>query len=259
MKFFDVLLPMGRTNNALPQSPCDQEQALRLMDRYDVAEAFVFSTTARDSDPELGNAVLAEVTHPRLHRAWAYDPACVIAERPAGFLQRCLANDVRAVVLNPLMRGLRIDRSPRILALAEVLQPRRIPVLATYRQWDAGHDVIDWYELADFCRMFPRLPVIAWQMRSRANRPMFDALAETENLMVSLSSVWQAQMVEQICETFGADRIAFSMGLPYLDPGSFQAVVTYAEATGAEKEAIASGNARRIMSEANYEPSSEEQ
>ncbi|MCP4620726.1 MAG: hypothetical protein GY844_30335, partial [Bradyrhizobium sp.] len=166
---------------------------------------------------------------------------------------RALAGDVKAILLNPLMRGVRIDRSVRGLELAALLAERRMPLLAVYRDLREGENLIDWYELADFCNAQPDLPVIAWEWRVRANRPMFDALATTRNLRVSVSSLWQAQMVERICDSFGADRLVFSLGLPSLDPASFQAVVAYADIDAAAKEAIAAGTVRAIIEEADYE------
>lgn len=252
LTFFDACLPIGRTNNGVPESPIDEKEALALMDRFGVSEALVYHTVARDSDPELGNSALAEFKSPRLHKVWAFDPTYVIPESPKDFLKRALKNNIKAILFNPLMRAMRIDRSLRLLELAKLLEKRRIPLLAVYRQWDAGQDVIDWYQLADFCNMFPRLPVISWEYRSRANRPMFDALAQTKNLYVSLASIWQAQMIECITDAVGP-RLIFSLGLPLLDPASFIGPVTYAPISEKQKTAIASGNIQKILREANYE------
>jgi predicted TIM-barrel fold metal-dependent hydrolase len=252
MDFFDGCLPLGRTNNGVPESPIDEKEALTLMDRFGVSKALVYHTVARDSDPELGNAALTELKSDRLHKIWAFDPTYVIPESPKEFLKRALKNNVKAILINPLMRALRIDRSLRLLELAKLLEKRRIPLLAVYRQWDAGQDVIDWYQLADFCNMFPKLPVVSWEYRSRANRPMFDALAQTKNLYVSLASIWQAQMIETISDAFGP-RLIFSLGLPLLDPASFIGPVAYAPIPEKQKIAIASGNIQKILREANYE------
>ena len=253
MKIFDAFLTIGRTNQAISECPCTQSQVLELMDRYNVQEALVVHTVARDSDPESGNAVLSKINSRRLHRVWAFDPAYVIEETPEMFLERALRNRAKAIMVNPLMRDIRLDRSKRLLALAKLLEQRRIPFLVIYRAYDSDEDVIDWYMLSDFCKKFPQLPVLAWQWRTRANRPMFDALAETKNLIVSLSSIWQAQMVEQICQTFGPHCLVFSLGLPSLDPGAFIPVLSYADISEKAKLAIADGNIRKILREARYD------
>ncbi len=252
MDFFDALLPIGRTNGAAPESPADEREALELMDKMGVSEALVYQTVARDSDPELGNAALAVLKNKRLRKIWAFDPAGAIKETPKQFLKRALANNVKAVLINPLVRNVRIDRSLRLLELAKLLEKRKIPLLAVYRQWDRGEDSIDWYQLADFCNQFPKLPVISWEFRSRANRPMFDALGSTKNLMISLASIWQAQMVETICEAYGP-RLIFSMGLPGLDPRSFLGVLPYSPIDEKSRQAIAAGNIRTLLQEADYE------
>ncbi len=251
MDLFDAFLSIGRTNTLAKDLPTNESQALALMDRIGVTEALVYHTVARDSDPELGNAELANLKSPRLHKIWAFDPTYVIPEKPAQFLKRALAANVKAFLVNPLVRDLRVDRCPRILELASLLEKRRIPLLLTYRAWDSGQDTIDWYQVADFCNEFPKLPVITWEWRSRANRPMFDALAQTKNLLISLSSIWQAQMVETICDAFGP-RLVFSMGLPHIDPTSFLGVLNYAPIDDKTRIAIAHGTIMNLLKKAKY-------
>lgn len=252
MNLLDAFLPLGRTNGACAESPADEAEALDLMDRIGVAEALAFHTVARDSDPELGNAELSKVTNKRLHKVWAYDPAAVIPETPAQFLKRALKGGARAILVNPIMRNVRIDRSLRIRELAGLMEKRKIPLLAVYRRSDGGEDTINWYELADFCNAFPKLPVLAWEFRTRSNRPLFDALAAAKNLRVSMSSIWQAQMTETIDEAFGP-RLVFSMGLPGLDPRSFIGMLSYAPLTDKARRAIAGETLRKLLREANYD------
>ncbi len=252
MRFFDSLLTLGRTNRAVAEAPQDADQALAVMERYDVAEAMVVHTTGRDADAELGNRVIAKVDHPRLHRVWCIEPACVVEEPAAAFVKRALRERARAFLINPCARNIRIDRCLRLQAIAGILEERRIPLFAVYRQWDAGQDVIDWYDLADFCNRYPNLPVIAWELRTRANRPMFDALGSADNLCVSLAAVWQAQMLEQVCNHFGPRRLLFSLGLPSLDPAMFQAVVTYAHVEPSVRRAVAGETMQTFLKEADY-------
>ena len=186
----------------------------------------------------------------RLHKIWGFDPTCVIDETAEEFVDRATAAGARAIMVNPMVRNVRIDRSLRIAELAGVLSERKIPLLVVYRAYDAGQDVIDWYQLADFCNAYPDLAVISWEWRSRSNRPMFDALSIAKNLRVSVSSIWQAQVVESICNHFGAYRLIFSMGLPTVDPATFHAVVSYADIAFCDKQAIASGNIRDLLGKA---------
>jgi len=224
------------------------------MDRYNVAEALVYHTLARDSDPDMGNAALGkEITNRRLHRIWAFDAAYVIERTPAEFLDSALQNNVKAIMFNPQMRDVQIDRSLRLAELAAMLQKRRIPLIAAYRRFNYGSDMINWYQLTDFCNAFPELPVISWEWRTLANRPMFDALALTKNLRICITSIWQAQMVNQICDSFGSRRLIFSLGLPHLDPASFVPVITYAGLDTAAMNALASENIQQILQEADYE------
>ncbi|OHB58380.1 MAG: hypothetical protein A2Y12_01080 [Planctomycetes bacterium GWF2_42_9] len=252
LEYFDAFLPVGRINRAAAQSPNGFIDALKLMDTYFVQEALVYSTVALN-DPELNNITVGQFNDPRVHKIWAFDPAYVIKESPKQFLKRALEHNAKAIMANPLMRDWRVDRSIRFLELAALLEERKIPLLLAHRAWDSGQDVIDWYHMTDFCSRFPQLPVITWEWRSRANRPLFDALSQAENLKLILSSIWQSQMVRQLCETFGPKRLIFSLGLPFLNPGSFHGLVNYADISESDKQAIASGNIREIISEANYD------
>lgn len=256
MRFFDAFFPLGRSNAAVPDSPRHPDEALALMERYDLSGALVFHTVARDGDPQQGNGALAGMLagarRPELLPAFAFDPTFVIEETAAQFLKSALGSGARAVLLNPLMRRVDLRRSPRVQELAALLEERRIPLLLAHWKTDPDQDLIEWYELSDFCREHPGLPVLAWEWRTRSNRPMFDALARAPNLAVSLSCLWQNQSVAQVCRAFGPERLVFSLGLPHLDPGSFQACVLYADISDEDKARIAAGNLERLLSEADY-------
>ena len=259
MRFFDAFLSIGRTNKAIQACPRDETEALVIMDRYDVDEAFVFHTVARDGDPEQGNGALAGLSSGRLHPVWAFDPVFVAEESPGAFLSRALSAGARAIMINPTTNRIDLRRSPRLNELARLLEARAIPLMlvhhlppSAYTTQTPDNDV-DWYQIADFCCMYPKLPVLLWEQRSRSNRPLFDALALTDNLLISLSCVWQTHMVERICSSFGPRRILFSLGLPGLDPGSFQGVVTYAGIDPEAKSETATGLAMRLIREARYE------
>lgn len=253
MEFFDALLPVGRTNGAIPEAPVNQAQLLKHMDRYFIEEALVVHTLSRDSEPELGNREILKYKHKRIHRVWAFDPSCIKKETPENFLDNALKNNVKAILLNPSMMGVNIVRTKRVLELAKLLEKRGIPLMLSYTKLALASDLINWYEIIDFCNMFPKLHVITTELRTLSNRPMLEALLQTKNLKVLLNSVWQAQMLEAIVENFGHERIIFSMGTPLMDSGDFQMVVNYADISKKAKEAVASGNIRKILKEANYE------
>ena len=241
MKYFDALFPLGRTNGAVKESPSTEEEALALMDRFSVEEALVFSTAARDVNPDIGNAALTSVRSSRFHRVFAFDTAYTARRSPALFLDNACGNGAKAILVNPGLGEIRVSRSPRLAELAALVSERSMPLIVAH---PAG---LDWYDLADLCVRFPDLCVLAWEQRSRSNRPLFDALSLAPNLIAILSSIWQSQMVEAICNHFGADRLVFSLGLPGLHAASFPAVVSYAHISDQDREAIACGNLQRML------------
>jgi len=252
LTYIDALLPLGRTNRSLPDAPRDEAEALALMDRLDVAEALVVHTRARDGDFASGNAPLDGLTSPRLHRIFAFEPAAIERQSVDAFLQDALRRQARAILVNPAARGVRVSRSPRVGELAARLEARRIPLVLAYAACNLGEDMADWYDMADLCQAYPRLPVLAWQFRTRANRPLFDAMAAAGNLIPILSTLWQAQSLEAIHDRFGAGRVVFSLGLPHLHAASFPMVVRYAAIPPAAQEAVAAGTVRALLKEADY-------
>jgi len=247
MRYFDAFFPLGRSNASIPECPRTQTQALSVMRRWDVERALVFHTVSRDSDPEQGNRALEQLNDPALLPIWAFDPALVIPETPEHFLERALRAGAAAVLINPLMRRLDLCRSPRIRALAQLLEDRKMPLLVAHWRTNPEEDLVEWYALIDFCKLYPLLPVLVWEWRTRSNRPMFDALGETHNLKIAISSLWQAQSIAQICNVFGPDRLVFSLGLPHLDPGSFQSCLRYADISEEAKRQIAAATLQELI------------
>ncbi len=251
--FFDTLLPIGRTNRASIDAPGDASATLAVMKRHNVKEALVCHTLALDNNPETGNLALDRMIHDqRLHKVFSFDTAAVNPRDAEEFLADALARGARAILVNPAAQEIRISRSIRLGELAALLETRKIPLILAFRGWQHAANIIDWYDLADFCNRFPKLPVIALQWRSRANRPLFDALHMTGNLLLPISTMWQAQMIECVCENFGARRLVFSLGLPELLASSFPLVLHYANLQAEQQQAIAGNNLRSLLAEADY-------
>ncbi len=241
--YFDAFVTIGRTNRALGDCPRSALDVLHLMDNYDISDAMVINTVSLDSDSELGNAAIDNINNDRLHKLWAFDTSIIIKETPSAFLKRALDKNIKGIVVSPTLSGININYSPRLTELALVLQERKIPLFFTCDQF---------YEVAQFCQKFPELPVIVRDWRTRANRPLFDALATTTNLRITIASLWQAQILSEISASFSSKRLVFSLGQPYLDPRACITALRYSEITPEQKADISFANITSILSEANY-------
>lgn len=253
MELFDAYLPLGRTNGAVKTAPRDEAEALALMDRLGVAEAMIGHVLSRDCNPIKGNMALASINSPRIHKVFGFEMAYIAPQKPDAFLAEALSQGAKAFMVNPGMATVKLNRNPRLGELAGLLEERAIPLIVAHNILNGPDNSLDWYDLADFCGRFPKLPVLAWQNRSRSNRPMLDALALTTNLAVLLSTMWQSQMIEGVVENFGPERVVFSLGLPGLHPEAFPAVLAYSDISPEDREAIAAGTMRRLLKEASYE------
>ena len=241
--YIDAFITIGRTNRALKDCPRSASDVLHLMDTYGISEAMVAHTVSLDGDSELGNTAIDNINNGRLHKLWVFDPSITIKETPSEFLKRALSKNVKGIVVSSALSGININYSPRLAELALTLQERKIPLFFIYDQF---------YELAQFCQKFPELPVIARDWRTRSNRPLFDALAMTTNLRITIASLWQAQILSEISTVFSSKRLVFSLGQPYLDPRASITALRYSMITPEQKADISIENMRHILSEANY-------
>jgi hypothetical protein len=221
------------------------------MDRYDINKAMVFHTVARDADPEEGNLALLSCKDERLSTMWALETAYLAEESVENYFRKAISCGVKAFYVNPCMIRLHIEKNSRLLELSKLMEVAQMPLDLLYWSQDAVDNIIDWYTLSEFCNMFPALPIIAWEWRARGTRALFDALAVTDNLHVIITQIWQAQSLETICKAFGSHRVLFSCGLPHLDPGSFQACITYADLPESDKRAVAYGNIEKLLANIN--------
>lgn len=226
------------------------EDLLAEMDYCGVECALVSHWDAMKVHPSMGNERLLEQLRGqrRLFPCWVVLPHHTgESPEPKRLLAEMGRNDVRAVRLLPgLFHFSLADWSAG--ELLEALEYERILTII-----DAEPA-----ELHSLCERYPDLPVVSTNSELRFLYPL---LSQHPNLYVSMEGPSHPDMIEDICQRFGAGRLLF--GSPHVppvfpthnlrdEPGAWRigpsvAVVAYARISREEKEKVAGGNLRSLL------------
>lgn len=250
--FFDAVCLLGRSVRLAEGQPESADDLLAAMDHYGLHEALVVDALAKEGNPRAGNERILERTadHPRLHPAWAgLLPSSRELPPPDKLVARMRAEGVGALFLFHRMMELPLEAWAVDGLLAE-LAAARIPLFLCPEHWQSpgARDVADWSAVVRICRDFPELPVVLTEARNMTNqRTAYAALDACPNLRLDLSALWRAGMIEYICAQWGAERLLFSAGLPFRDPGAVLMQLTCADIAEEEMAAIAGGNLRALL------------
>ena len=251
--FFDAVCILGRSLRLTEGQPETAEQLLAAMDHFGIHEALVLDALAKEGNPRAGNGrILARTAdHPRLHPAWAGLPA-VSGEMPPPdeLVAQMREEGVGALFLYHRMMEVPLDAWAVDGLLAELAEAG-IPLFLCPEHWQSpgARDVADWSAVVRICRDFPELPVVLTEARNMTRqRTAYAALDAAPNLRLDISALWRAGMIEYICQQWGAQRLLFSAGLPFRDPGAVMMQLTCADISEDEMAAIAGGNLRELVS-----------
>jgi predicted TIM-barrel fold metal-dependent hydrolase len=255
LNVFDAVCTVGRHLKLLEGGQHTIEDLLAEMDHFGVSEALVLDCLSRENHPADGNQRVAELTkdHPRLHPAWAALPTGAPDEQPPPdeFIEAMRRNGVGAVFLFPRqyvfpLSGWAMD------PLLEPLAEARVPVFVNYNEVGpngTSWDETDWDAVVDLCKRWPQLPVVVNEHRiRRANRLIYRALDTCDNLRIELSGYWLHRGIEFISRNWGAHRLIFGSNWPHLGHAPTLTTLTCAEIDDADRQRIAGGNLRELLS-----------
>ena len=226
------------------------DDLLAEMDYCGVECALASHWDAMKVHPSVGNERLLAQLHgrSRLFPCWVVLPHHTgESPEPKRLLTEMHENGVRAVRLLPeLFHFSLADWS--VGELLGALQRERILTII-----DAGPA-----ELHSVCERYPELPVVSTGTELRLLYPL---LARHSNLSISMEGPSHPDMIEDICQRFGANRLLFgSAHMPPMFPtgdlrdepgawgmGPSVAAVAYARISREEKERVAGGNLRSLL------------
>jgi len=226
---------------------------LHAMDEQGVAHAAVSSLSAvHFLNPQDGNDELVKLIATHRDRLV---PFAVIRPNFADWmsdLRICLdAHGMKGVVLYPNYHEFELT-DPALAALMATAEELRFPVCVQagledprrqYRHYKTADTPPT--AIGDFARAYPKVAVIAFGLKS--GQPQLAGEPLPENFYFDTSNYEFLGDLEFAVEHFGADRVLFGSNYPLFNPRANVDKVRCAPLEDADRQAIAAGNAMRLL------------
>jgi uncharacterized protein len=244
--FFDCNASVGRAGYPILLDVQDAAALEREMEIAGIEEALVYHVTAREGHPPLGNALLEKeiAGHANLYPVWVLLPHHTgEMPHPDDLLGQMRQKNVKAVRLYP-------GRAHHGFTLADwcagplldVLDAARLPLLLDI-------EAVSWEEIFGLLHKYQRLPVVVSNCSYRHNRYLYPLWERFDNLYVETCRFLGAGTIEDVVRRFGPGRLLFGSNMPVYTGTAIVARITYADISREDKEAIASGNLKRLIEE----------
>ena len=247
MRFFDCNAFFGLPTKH-PLAPVETaEELVAAMDRAGIEKALVWHILQHDASPLVGNKVLAEAIapHERLLGCWTVLPNQA-REFPPPFVLFAQMKEAR-------IASLRIfPRSHKFLAnevtMGELLSEmvaRKVPLFVSLRRG------MEWSDVYALLAEFPDLVCVICDHGCWGTDRQFRPLLERyPNVYVDTAQYLVDGGLEGVVEDYGPERLLFGSGFPESYMGGMMLALRHAQISEEDKNAIASGNLERVLSEA---------
>jgi predicted TIM-barrel fold metal-dependent hydrolase len=247
MEFFDCNAFVGQPAQREAFQPAARaEELLAEMDFCGVHRALVWHIAQFDASPQLGNELMAGfiADQPRLEGCWAVLPNQAHEFPPFDeYLQHMRAARIRALRVFPLAHHFMLNR----VAMHTWLDPmvrRRVPLFLSVRygaDWNIAYALLSEY---------PTLVCVicdhgCWG-EDRRFRPLIEAYP---HVYIDTSEYLLDGGIEAFVRDYGPGRMLYGSGFPRLHFGGMMLALRHALISDEAKEAIASKNLTRILSE----------
>lgn len=237
---FDVNVRVGPAG-VLRELGLETQALLEEMDRYFIRSAVASHWTAEEYDALEGNRALEAALDPRLVPAWSAHPGSecmdqLLTYRPKAVRLFPKPGDPSAFPVTTWAAG----------ELFEYLQAYSVVTLI-------AREFIDWEALVRLLENFPRLVLVLLDIGYRADHFVWPLLRRFPSLHFDSATYLAYRQLEYFVERFGAERILFGTRLPLFTASSSLGVLASARIPDAGRLAIAGGNLRRLLTQAQTE------
>jgi predicted TIM-barrel fold metal-dependent hydrolase len=259
LEYFDCNAMLGRYfNPAFGQYLTAAELQLEY-DQFGVSGGMVYHASARDYSADYGNEALLREIEGRagLYPSWVVVPHHTGEMLSISELQRRLKESKVRLVRIFCGRWYFTDSLDRFIygELLEMLDHHRVPVMVEFDTYEPAAGALDsqvWRDLQTVCESFPELRLIlACPKSTGLNRAIFPLLEKHKHFAMETSGYQLFGGYETLVRRFGAQRLLFGSRLPYMNTCLGMAALQYAEIEDHDKQLIAGGNLRRLLSEVN--------
>ncbi|HET6456156.1 MAG TPA: hypothetical protein VFI02_17260 [Armatimonadota bacterium] len=242
MDYFDCNAQIGRYGVRHPEAFTTADELLKEMEYSGIREALAYHSMAKEYAPSVGNEMLLkEIEGKPIHPCWAVMPHNTGEMPPPDELLRLMnQHGVKAVRAFPVAQQFRLSdwcAGP----LLDMLEAKKIPLFLDM-------DQTSWEDVAGILKAHPRLNLVLLRTSYRCDRMLYPLFEKYEGLAIEAATYQVTHGIEEVCRRFGAERLLFGTGLPFTEAGPSIAQITYAEISDKEKQLIASGNLRKLLS-----------
>lgn len=255
--FFDANCQMGRRPAGGCRLAATAADLIRIMDDYGLERALVWHDAQLEGAPDLGNRMIVEqirsngdgefrTGRPRLLGSWTIlPPQTREIPAPDAFFKQMKQYGIVALRAFPLKHRYLLNRVTFGSFLDEI-SDRRIPLFLSLTQGTG-----DWPVIYGLLQEYPDLTCIiadtgVWGT-DRQFRPLLEAYPHVylETSMLAMND----QVIEDLVETYGPDRLLFGSGFPVREPLSAMLQLRHAAVDEQDRQMIASGNLTRLIGE----------
>lgn len=253
LRLFDSCLTLGR--GVLKGCPewVTADNVLALLDRYEIAEALVHDVHARVTYPRQdGNRrlldMLTEIGSDRLHPCWVIEPP----KQPG-------TAAAEALVTEMLDAGVRAARLPMKFVpplpwlwddLCAALEAHRVPCFLDFGKETTWGDMstTDVDAVRDIALAHPDLPlVLSFVFGGLGVHPaVVPMIKRVPNVCIDIQGI--LEFWREVARDAGPERVLFSTGAPFSDPGLYVSNVQYARHLDEDaKRLIYGDNLRHLL------------
>lgn len=223
------------------------------MDRFGIDQACVYHGLARDYDIMTGNTRLIAETarEPRLLPAW------VAGSHYSGSIPRAdelvrAATDV-GVRLFRLFVGSQLSDCTVMdtLFYGELLAALERDRIATVISFDDSSNLssADIAQVDTVLESYPKLPVVLSAPKiAEPLKLLFPRFERHPQFAIDISGLHGGGVLENTTRRFGAGHLIFGSHFPWFTQGQVRISLEYADISDADREAVAHGNAERLLS-----------
>lgn len=244
--FVDANCAIGKRRKVYSFSVTEKDDIKKELQRCGITKAVCHHTIAREFDALSGNRILAK----EIQGDDFFLPAHVMLPNHAGdFLPpdqleiEWKENSVRLVKMFPASNEHRFSFQKWNLAeIFSFLCTLRMPLMVSLK----NVTVNDLYEVLS---AYPKLRLILTDASYLWDRDLMRLMQMFEHLFLETSNYTTLDGIEYITHHFGAERLIFGSGAPYISVGAAVSKILYADISKPEKEKIAHGNLEHLMQE----------
>ncbi len=247
MEFFDINFCIGRSRTGTFKPASSREDLLHAMDALGIREALIWHIAQCEGAAPAGNRLVDDMTkdHPQLHACRALLPPQADEQEKAELFFKNMKNGGAAALrLFPGEHRFLPNRTVFGEFMDQVAD-RKIPVLLSIGRG------INWPELYELLAQYPKLVCIICDTGIWGTDRYFRPLVETyENVYLETSLISLGDgVMEAFVRDYGPDKLLFGTGFPDRIPEAPMLQLLHADIKESEKEAVAAGNSRRLLTE----------